>query len=228
MDPTGPEWNASALLVIDMQRDFIDDDGSAPISGTADVLPRLSALVTAFRDAARPIVHIVRLYQGVDVDLPRREAVASGVSLVAPGSPGSAVADVLLPHPGIVLDVPALLRGERQQIGPAESIAFKPRWSAFHRTALEDWLRQWGVTTVVVAGCNLPNCPRATLFDASARDFRTVFVPDATSQVTQERLADVRLIGAHILSSGEIVALLSPADEAEAGASDSDAEATAQ
>ena len=34
--------------------------------------------------------------------------------------------------------------------------------------------RALGVDTIVVAGCNLPNCPRATLFEASERDFRTV------------------------------------------------------
>lgn len=216
MDPTSPEWDASALLVIDMQRDFIDEDGSAPIPGTTDVLPRLATLVAAFRESGRPIVHIVRLYQGDDIDLPRRALVASGVSLVAPGSPGAEVPHSLLPHAGISLDATVLLSGELQQVGPAEYIAFKPRWSAFHRTALDEWLRHWGVTTVVVAGCNLPNCPRATLFDASARDYRTVFVPDATSQVTQERLADVRLIGTHIAGTDEIVSLLSPADGTDA------------
>lgn len=51
------------------------------------------------------------------------------------------------------------------------------------------------MTTVVVAGCNLPNCPRATLFDASERDFRTVLVTDAVSGVTVERLADLERIG---------------------------------
>ena len=82
-----------------------------------------------------------------------------------------------------------------QEIGPFEHIMFKPRWSAFYRTSLEQHLRDQDVTTVVVAGCNLPNCPRGTLFDASERDFRTVLVPDATSQVTAERLADLTLIG---------------------------------
>lgn len=82
-----------------------------------------------------------------------------------------------------------------QKIGAYEHIMFKPRWSAFYRTSLERHLRDQNVTTVVVAGCNLPNCPRATLFDASERDYRTVLVEDATSQVTAERLRDLTLIG---------------------------------
>ncbi|WP_036922034.1 cysteine hydrolase family protein [Propionicicella superfundia] len=212
MDLTSPEWDRSALLVIDVQRDFIDDDGSAHVPGTADIVPRLGRLVTAFRVAGRPIVHVIRLYRGEDVDLPRRQLVASGVSLVAPGSPGASVPGVLFPEGDVDLDTTALLRGEFQQIGPTEYIAFKPRWSAFYRTGLHDWLRQQDVTTVVVAGCNLPNCPRATLFDASARDYRTVLVPDVTSQVTPERLADARLIGTQIVESGEIVARFSPAE----------------
>jgi nicotinamidase-related amidase len=56
---------------------------------------------------------------------------------------------------------------------------------------LDQHLRDRDVTTVVVAGCNLPNCPRATLFDASQRDYRTALVQDATSQVTDERLQDL-------------------------------------
>lgn len=75
---------------------------------------------------------------------------------------------------------------------------FKPRWSAFYRTELEQHLRERDVSTVVVAGCNLPNCPRATLFDVSERDYRAVLVEDATSQVTPERVHDLTLIGVNI------------------------------
>ena len=81
---------------------------------------------------------------------------------------------------------------------------FKPRWSAFYRTALEEHLHDLAVNTVVVAGCNLPNCPRATLFDASERDFRAALVTDATSQVTPERLADLALIGVETLTTADV------------------------
>lgn len=36
---------------------------------------------------------------------------------------------------------------------------YKPRWSAFHATQLDSWLQSEKVDTVVVAGCNYPNCP---------------------------------------------------------------------
>lgn len=86
---------------------------------------------------------------------------------------------------------------------------FKPRWSAFHRTQLEQWLRGEGCDTVLVAGCNLPNCPRATLFDASERDFRTALATDAVSQISDERLADLARIGVRHYSTADVVAALS-------------------
>ena len=46
--------------------------GASPIPGTAEVLPALAQLVAAFRGAGRPVVHVVRLYDGEDVDLVRR------------------------------------------------------------------------------------------------------------------------------------------------------------
>lgn len=192
-----PEWDSSALVVIDVQAEFVS--GAMPVPGTADRIPALGRLVAAFRKAGRPIVHVVRLYVpgGTDTDLPRRAEILAGGEVAAPGSDGSQIPAELLPH-GERLDSELLLAGGFQQVGPAEHILFKPRWSAFHRTDLEQYLRARGITTVVVAGCNLPNCPRATLFDASERDYRAVIVEDATSQVTPERLHDLTLIGVNV------------------------------
>lgn len=101
-----------------------------------------------------------------------------------------------------------LLKGEPQRINDQEAVFYKPRWSAFFRTPLELWLRVRGCDTVVVVGSNLPNSPRATLFDASARDFRTVLVTDAVSQVSAQRLIDLKLIGVHSQPTGEVLAAL--------------------
>ncbi|MFF4618819.1 isochorismatase family protein [Nonomuraea jabiensis] len=68
-----PRWATSALLTIDVQRDFLSE---APygVAGTSEVLPALAGLAAAFRAAGRPIVHIVRLYDpdGHDADRVRR------------------------------------------------------------------------------------------------------------------------------------------------------------
>lgn len=205
IDYTAPHWDSAALVVVDLQRDFLDDGVSA-IPGTTAVVPNVVALAAAFRAAGMPIAHIVRLYEpgGSDVDLPRRRLVEEGAEIAAPGSDGAQIAEGVIPD-SVRIDSATLLSGQMQHVGSREVILFKPRWSGFYRTGLEDWLRHEGCDTVVVAGCNLPNCPRATLFDASERDLRAVLVTDAVSQTTDERLADLERIGVH-LSTAESVA----------------------
>ena len=202
---TDPHWERAALIVIDMQRDFLDG-GAAPIPGTAAIVANIHSLVQTFRVAGSPVVHVVRLYQpgSLDVDLPRRSRIEAGDLVVAPGTDGSQIVDLLAPS-GASLDADVLLAGGEQAIGPAEVVLCKPRWSAFHRTKLEVRLRRWGCDTVVVTGCNLPNCPRATLFDASERDFRADLVTDAVSQSTPERVADLELIGVCLRATTKVI-----------------------
>lgn len=201
---TVPHFGSSALLVIDTQIDFLDG-GASPIAGTSDRLPEMAQLVEAYRSAGRPIVHVIRLYDGDDVDLVRRASIQAGARIVRPGSAGARIAPSLLPALDVDLDSDALIAGELQKVGAKEVVMWKPRWSAFYRTPLDDHLRSLGVDTVVVAGCNFPNCPRATIFDASERDYRVVVARDATSQVTAERLADAVQLGAHAMSTEDLL-----------------------
>lgn len=207
-DHTAPRWDRAALLLIDVQNDFLDG-GAATIAGTSAIVPTLAGLAAAFRAAGRPVLHVVRLYRtgDSDVDLPRRALIESGARVVAPGTEGARIPAALLPRP-VELDPELLLSGGMQPVGDGEAIVFKPRWSAFHRTGVERWLRDSGCDTVVVAGCNLPNCPRATLFAATERDFRTVLVTDAVSRASAERLADLEAIGVTLLTTGRLTAAL--------------------
>ncbi|MFF0575454.1 cysteine hydrolase family protein [Streptosporangium saharense] len=204
-----PNWSTSALLTIDVQRDFLSE---APygVPGTTEVLPALARLTAAFRTARRPIVHIVRLYRrdGQDADLVRRTLLAGGAAIVTPGSAGSAVAADLLPPGAPPLDPDLLLAGRPQPLGQHEVALFKPRWGAFYRTELDELLRGWGVDTVVVAGCNFPNCPRATLVEASERDYRVVLAEDAVSGLHDIGRAEVTGIGVGLRSVQDITASL--------------------
>lgn len=56
---TAPEWTNAALITIDTQRDTLDGQ-PFEIPGTSAILPRMKALLDAFRAAERPIIHIVR------------------------------------------------------------------------------------------------------------------------------------------------------------------------
>lgn len=178
---TRPHFARAALLTIDMQADFVSGPHAVP--GTEQIAPAVARLAGAFRDARRPVVHVVRLYlpDGSNADICRRSLIASGAGLVAPRSPGSRLADGLTPASAQPLDFDRLLSGVVQPLADGEYVIYKPRWSAFHHTPLRRHLDDLGVNTLVVAGCNYPNCPRATIYDASARDYRLVLAEDATS-----------------------------------------------
>jgi nicotinamidase-related amidase len=212
-DPyTRPVAESAALLLIDVQRDFLDVPGQhAPmaVAGTHAVLPAIAKLASAFRRRGLPIVHIVRLYRpdGSNVDLVRRHSIEQGARIAVPGSPGSQIAAEVLSE-SVELDHELLLTGRVQQIGTAEHVLYKPRWGAFYGTTLEQHLREIAVTTVVFAGCNFPNCPRTSIYEASERDFRVVLVADAVSATYQRGLDECRAIGVAVRDAAETLAWL--------------------
>jgi nicotinamidase-related amidase len=86
---------------------------------------------------------------------------------------------------------------------------YKPRWDAFYGTLLPVLLQELKITTVVVIGCNFPNCPRTTLYGASMRDYRAVMVRDAVSGVYDQGLRELNDIGIATPTTDEFLELLS-------------------
>ena len=206
VDPhTEPHFAASALLTIDLQVDFLDG-GASPVEGTTAILPASRRVVDSFRAAERPIVHVVRLYlaDGSNADLCRKKVAATDPGLVRPGTPGSQLAATLF-DTAPDLDTERLLCGLLQEIGPSEWVLYKPRWNAFYATPLERWLVGRGVDTVVITGCNYPNCPRGTIFGASERDFRIVAVNTAISRLTREAPTEMAGLGVAVLDDDQVV-----------------------
>jgi nicotinamidase-related amidase len=74
---------------------------------------------------------------------------------------------------------------------------------------LEEHLRKMGIDTVVICGCNFPNCPRTTMYEASERDFKIVFIKDATSLVYDKGLKELENIGVSIMDTVEFVSWIS-------------------
>lgn len=211
---TEPHWDLAALITIDTQVDFTSSGAPAEIPGTREVLPAMAGLVQAFRRAGKPIVHVVRLYlpDGSNAELCRRSRISGGRPIVAPGTEGSQMVPDIRPEPGALLDAGALLRGEFQFLGPNEYAMYKPRWGAFYRTDLEGFLRRRGIDTLVFAGCNLPNCPRTSMYEAGERDFRLVLATDAMSGLYERGLDEIRGIGVLPLTTDQILALILPAE----------------
>ncbi len=207
---TAPEFAAAALITIDTQRDVLDG-GPLEIAGTSAALPHMRVLVDAFRAAGRPIVPVVRLYQpvGSNVDLCRRRAVEDGTRVLMTDAPGSQLADELLSDPNLTLDGSLLLAGGLQQLGVGEVAMYKPRWGAFFGTPLESHLREQGVSTLVFSGCNFPNCPRTSIYEASERDFRVVLVRDAISGLYERGERELLNVGVQLMNAGEVTGALS-------------------
>lgn len=161
----------------------------------------MQRLIEAFRRENRPIIHVMRIYlpDGSNVDLCRREGVERGNKVTLAGSEGAELVDELKPSSQVRLDTELLLGGGLQEIGDKEWIMYKSRWGAFYRTSLREHLQEFRINTVVVCGRNFPNCPRATLYEASERDFRVVLVTDATSGVYERGLRELGNIGVSLV-----------------------------
>lgn len=207
-DYVSPDWAKAALLTIDIQRDFTLPGAPLEIPGTMEVLPRIPPLLQAFRNQQKPIIHVVRLYlpDGSNADLCRRKDIKQGKRMVVPGSDGAELMAELKPSPEVKLDAEKLLAGKLQLLGPQEWLMYKPRWGAFFQTPLESHLHNLAINTIVVCGCNFPNCPRTTIYEASERDFRIVLVTDAISQIYAQGLQELKNIGVSLLNSTECLA----------------------
>lgn len=197
---TEPQFARSALVTIDMQRDFVDEQPFG-VAGTTAVIPAIQRVVSLYRRRRRPIVHVVRLYlpDGGNVDAARRHLLEAGATLVHPHSVGADVVTPLLPQVDTRMDAEALIAGQLQEIGPLEWLMYKPRWGAFYATPLEQHLRTLDVSTIVFTGCNFPNCPRTSIYEASERDFRVVAIDNAISGLYDKGREELRGIGVEVI-----------------------------
>lgn len=211
MDYTKPNISTSALLTIDTQCDFALPDAVAEIPGTMDVIPNMKSLLTAYRACGLSVVHIVRLYlpDGSNVDLCRKETVKAGMTIIAPHTAGAEIVSDLKPHPSAELNAEVLLKGEIQSWGSKEFVIYKPRWGAFFQTPLHRHLTALGVDTLVFCGCNFPNCPRTTIYEASERDYKIVLAEDAVSGIYEEGKKELRRIGVRIWPTEKVIEKIS-------------------
>lgn len=200
MSYTSPNWNTSILITIDTQNDFTLSNAPAEIKGTSDVLPKMRQLLEAYRAKGLPILHVIRLYKedGSNVDICRKEIIEKGARIAAPKTEGAELVEEIRPFNYKSLESEELLNGDFQSIGEKEWVMYKSRWGAFYKTDLEQFLHEQGVDTLVFTGCNFPNCPRTSMYEASERDFRVVMVSDSMSQVYEKGIQEMKNIGVHV------------------------------
>lgn len=193
-----PNFRSSAIVTIDCQCDTLEGQ---PLEspGTSEALTNIKLVLDAYRRNRMPIVHIIRIYKkdGSNVDLCRKEAVENGAEILLEGSSGYELATEMFLE-NVNLDSTLLLAGGIQEINNNEVVIYKPRWGAFYNTPLESHLNKVGVDTLVFVGCNFPNCPRASIYEASERDFKVVVVEDAISGLYPKGKQEMRNIGVQV------------------------------
>lgn len=183
----------AALLIIDMQNDFVLEESPYWVTGARVVIPKICLVLEEFRKRHLPVFHVVRVHRpdGSDVEIIRQEKFRQHPFAVA-GTHGAAVVDDLAPRPG-------------------EYVLEKIRMSAFLGTELDLMLRTLGVTEIVVAGIQTPNCIRTTVFDAIAYNYPVVLVDDAVGAASDEvhraNVRDMETIGVRIIRAADIPGL---------------------
>lgn len=184
-----------ALLIIDMQNDFVLEGKPLRVKGAAVIIPNLKEVLIQFRSHALPVFHIIRVHRpdGSDVEIMRQELFKNNPFAVE-GSHGAAVLDEIAPVSG-------------------EYVLPKIRMSAFIGTGLDITLRTLGVDSLFVAGIQTPNCIRTTVFDAMAYNYPVCLVDDATAAQTEaiheQNVRDMANIGVNIIKTSDVAGLLS-------------------
>lgn len=204
---TEPHWENSILITIDTQNDFTLPNAPAEIKGTAEILPKMKEILEAYRAKHLPILHVIRLYQenGSNAELCRREAIQKGAKIVVPYTEGAELVEAIRPSSYTSLNADKLLNGGLQVISEKEWVMYKPRWGAFYKTELEFFLQDRGIDTLLFTGCNFPNCPRTSIYEASERDFRVVMVQDAMSQVYDRGVQEMENIGVNVCTVADVL-----------------------
>ena len=187
----GLDPEKTVLLMIDMQKAFVEPGAALCVDGAKATVPACEAALTEARRLGIRIIWIKREYRedGSNVEIPRRIALEEKdvTGVLAPGSTG--INSVEEPDGLTRLD--------------GEMVIVKPRWSAFFGTDLNSILKDFGIENVILAGTTTPNCIRTTCYDAIAYDYRTIVLARCTSSQTEEiqqsNLEDMRRAGAEII-----------------------------
>ncbi len=184
-----------ALVVVDMQNDFVDPDSPGTCAPVAqDRLPDIRRLLEASREARIPVYFTQGLVAPdlSDVGLWKGWAHRTGRSQIE-GSRGAEIVAELEPRPD-------------------EHVVRKRRPSGFFGSDLDVFLRGRKVDTLLLAGSSMSGCVRATVVDGFSLDYRVMVVRecvvDRTLEVLERNLFDVDAKYADAVSLDETLGYL--------------------
>ena len=166
-----------ALMIIDMQRDFLEPGGFGDALGNdvqllQTIVPTLKELLDTFRALGLPIIHTQECHQPDLSDCPPAKVARGKGSLtigdagpmgriLVRGELGNAIIPELAPRPG-------------------EVVILKPGKGAFYNTELSEKLENQGITHLIITGVTTEVCVQTTMREANDRGYECLLVEDAT------------------------------------------------
>lgn len=152
----------AALLVIDMQRYFLDEESRAFLPSAPAIVPGIKRLLDGFRRKKSLTIFTQHANNALNAQM-----LAKWWSdLIAEGDPMAE----------IIPDLPV----------EGSTVVRKTQYDAFYRTDLEDILKKNGITQVVFTGVMTHLCCETTARSAFVRGFEVIFTIDATATQNED------------------------------------------
>ncbi|MGQ1887867.1 cysteine hydrolase family protein [Serratia marcescens] len=181
-----------AVLVIDMQYDFLDESAPVPCEGGRAIIAPLQVLLNFARGAGIPVIYTQESHRVNRVDFGRELDYGETLHCLE-GSRGVEIIADLSPQVG-------------------DQVLIKRRYSAFFATDLDLLLRGIGVDTVVLTGVATDVCVRATAQDAMQLDYRVIVPRECVAGTRHVRheaaLENIGYVFGRIQSLAEVMNLL--------------------
>jgi ureidoacrylate peracid hydrolase len=192
----------TALLVVDMQRAFVEPGEAMEVPPARDVVPRIQQLIGVFREKRRPVVFTEFTYSPAAPLL-----VGELHPEHRPALPGAPT--------GFGRPSSSCLEGEDNvrvipELAPRadELVIRKHYYDGFNGTVLDGALRARGVRTLVVTGTMTDICVLGTVIGGFNREYRLIVVEDGVAtlwpEIQRATLDIIRRAYARVLSAKEV------------------------
>ena len=204
--PAKDSGNRVALVIIDMQRDFIEPGGFGAALGNKveylqKIVPTVAGLLKTFRELRLPVIHTREGHCPDLSDCPPAKK-RRGNSTFRIGDRGPMGRILVLGEPGN--DIVHELRPE-----DGELVIDKPGKGAFYATDLQERLKELGITHLIFTGVTTEVCVQTSMREANDRGYECLLIEDGTESYFPDfKQATIRMIQ----SQGGIVGWITTAD----------------
>ena len=185
-----PEPGRTALVVVDMQRGFLDPGEAMEVPPARAIVPVVRGLLDVFRAKRLPVVFTEFVYS---------ESAPVLIGRLHPEhrpAPPGAPRGVGLPSSSCLEGTPSADTVPALAPAPGEMVVRKRGYDAFAGTPLDGALRARNVTSLVVTGTMTDICVLATVIAALHREYRVTVVEDGVATLWPEiQRATLDIIG---------------------------------